>query len=133
MNKRLLAATIAVFAFIFGYDFLYHGMYLADEYQATASLWRPEASMGEYMRYLTIGQLIIAFGVVWLVFRSERGGWLAGAVTGIAIATIAAGTNLIFFAVQPLPADLVCSWITSGFIQTAIAGAIAGSIYKPEL
>jgi len=133
MNKRFLAATIAVFAFIFGYDFLYHGMYLADDYQATASLWRPETAMADYMRYLTIGQLVIAFGVVWLVFRSERGGWLAGAVTGIALATIGAGTHLIFFAVQPLPSDLVCSWITSGFIQTAIAGAIAGAIYKPEL
>lgn len=133
MNKRFLAATIAVFAFIFGYDFLYHGMYLANDYQATASLWRPESSMADYMLYLTIGQLVIAFGVVWIVFRSERGGWLAGAVTGIAIATIAAGTNLIFFAVQPLPSDLVCSWITSGFIQTAAAGAIAGSIYRPQL
>lgn len=133
MNKRFLAATIAVFAFIFGYDFVYHGMYLADDYQATASLWRPDSSMADYMLYLTIGQLIIAFGVVWIVFRSERGGWLAGAVTGIAIATIAAGTNLIFFAVQPLPSDLVCSWITSGFIQTAVAGAIAGSIYRPQL
>lgn len=133
MNKRFIAATAAVFAFIFGYDFLYHGMYLASSYEATASLWRPEASMADYMTYLTLGQLVIAFAVVWLVFRSERGGWMAGAVTGAAIATIGAGTNLILFAVLPLPADLVCSWIISGFIQTAIAGAIAGHIYRPQL
>lgn len=133
MNLRFIGAIIATFLFIFAYDFVYHGMYLAEAYKATASLWRPEADMGQYMIYLSLGQALIAFGVVWLVFRTERGGWAAGAMTGLVLGVIGAGTNFIFFAVQPLPADLVCSWITSGFVQSAVAGAIAGAIYKPEL
>ncbi len=132
MNTRFVAAVIATFLFIFAYDFVYHGMYLADTYKATASLWRPEADMPDYMIYLSIGQLLVALGVVWVVFRTERGGWPAGAMTGLALGVIGAGSSSIFFAVQPLPSDLVCSWIMSGFIQSAAAGAIAGAIYKPE-
>ena len=133
MNPRFIGAIIATFVFIFAYDFVYHGMYLADTYKATATLWRPEADMNQFMKYLTFGQLLVALGVVWIVFRTERGSWAAGALTGIVLGVIAAGTSTIFYAVQPLPADLVCSWIFSGFIQSAVAGAIAGSIYKPEL
>ena len=133
MNPRFIGAIIATFVFIFAYDFVYHGMYLADTYKATATLWRPEADMNQFIKYLTFGQLLVALGVVWIVFRTERGSWAAGALTGIVLGVIAAGTSTIFYAVQPLPADLVCSWIFSGFIQSAVAGAIAGSIYKPEL
>lgn len=133
MNTRFIGAIIASFVFIFAYDFVYHGIYLADAYKATASLWRPEADMPAYMKYLTLGQLLVSAGIVWLVFRTERGGWAAGAVTGLVLGLIAAGSNFIFFAVQPLPSELVCSWIISGFIQSAAAGAIAGAIYQPEL
>lgn len=133
MNARFIGALIATFVFVAVYDFVFHNIYLGPIYQATAQLWRPEAEMMDFMAYLTLGQFIITLGVVWIVFRTERGGWAAGAMTGIALAVIAAGTNLIFFAVQPLPSELVCKWIMSGFVQSAIAGAIAGAIYKPEL
>lgn len=133
MNPRFVGAIIATFVFIFAYDFVYHGMYLAELYKATASLWRPEEAMPDYMIYLSLGQALVAFGVVWIVFRTERGGWAAGAMTGIALGVIGAGGNSIFYAVQPLPSELVCSWVFSGFIQSAAAGAIAGAIYKPEL
>jgi hypothetical protein len=133
MNPRFIGAVIATFLFIFAYDFVYHGIYLADIYQATAQLWRPEADMAPYMKYLSLGQALVALGVVWIVFRTERGGWAAGAMTGLALGVIGAGTSTIFFAVQPLPSELVCSWISSGFIQSAAAGAIAGAIYKPQL
>lgn len=133
MNPRFISAVIACFLFIFGYDFLYHGMYLAESYKATASLWRPEAEMPNFMIYLSLGQALVALGIVWIVFRTERGGWAAGAMTGIAVGVIFAGSNTIFYAVQPLPSDLVCSWIFHAFIQTGIVGAIAGSIYRPQL
>lgn len=133
MNPRFIGAIIATFLFIFGYDFVFHGLYMGEAYAATASLWRPEADMPQYMLHMSIGQALIALGIVWVVFRTERGGWAAGMITGLTIAVISAGGNAIMFAVQPLPSDMVCSWIFSGFIQAGVAGAIAGAIYKPQL
>jgi len=44
-RKRLVLAIVAAFAGIWVTDFLIHGVWLANTYKATASLWRPEAEM----------------------------------------------------------------------------------------
>ncbi len=39
-------------------------------------------------------------------------------------------TNLIFYAVQPLPFALVVLWSVGGLIEMMLAGAIAAVIYR---
>ncbi len=50
MNAKIfILASIAVTIFIMAFDFLFHGMLMANTYDQTASLCRPHEVMNDYM------------------------------------------------------------------------------------
>ena len=57
-------------------------------------------------------------------------GVAGGVALGIIVAVLRVGLNLITYAVQPLSVKIVVSWSIGGFLEAAVAGAIAGAIYK---
>ena len=59
-TKRFVLANIAVFVFIFIYEWLFHDVCLGDIDRNTASLWRPEAEMQAHFIWLVLGQLVIS-------------------------------------------------------------------------
>ncbi|MDQ2824701.1 MAG: hypothetical protein M3R29_04565 [Verrucomicrobiota bacterium] len=132
-TKRCFFAFIAAFLFIFGFEFLFHGMFMKSAYMETATLWRPEAEFHSHFPLLLLGQAVIAFFFVAIYCRGFSGSGVAGGVRlGILLALIFAGGELIQFAVQPLTTKILISWIIGGLIEFAIVGAIVGAIYKPS-
>ena len=129
--KRLVLAFLAVFVFIFAFEWVFHGILLKDAYAQTMSLWRPENEMMGYFHWLVLGQAIIAVAFVFLFAQGFTGRGVAGGVAlGIIVAVLRVGLNLITYAVQPLSVKIVVSWSIGGFLEAAVAGAIAGAIYK---
>src|SRR5436309_3344136 len=60
--KRLVLSCIAVFIFIFGFSWIFHGMLLKPIYVSTASLWRTDVEMEHYFGWLMLGQFVMAIG-----------------------------------------------------------------------
>ncbi len=129
--KKFILASIAVTIFIMAFDFLFHGMFMANIYEQTASLWRPHEVMNEYMVWMILGQIIMSVGFVALFTKAfKRGGIAEGAIYGLLVAIIFIGTNLIMYAVAPYPMSMVISWIIGVTIQLVLAGIIVALIYR---
>ena len=131
MNKtRYLGASLAVFVFIFIYEWAFHGNFLKGMYMQTQHLWRPPnecvwpAMLG--------GQIFFSFMFTLIFLKGyENKGMGEGLRYGVLIGLLFIPTNLIFYAVQPLPYALVAAWCVGGMLEMILAGMIAATVYRP--
>jgi hypothetical protein len=132
-HKRGVIALIVAFAFIFCFEFVWHGILMKSAYMETPALWRAEPDFNSHFWILVLGHAVIAFAFTGL-YVSKVG--LQSAATGIGygivIGILCAGGDLIRFAVQPLTTQILWMWIAGGLIEFAIVGALVGAIYKPQ-
>ncbi len=132
-TKRFIPSIIAVFTFVFIYEWILHGYLLAGLYESTPSLWRAKTEMPAYMNWLMLGQLVFTIMFCYIFLKGyENKGLMEGVRYGILIGLLFIGPDMIFYAVQPLPANLVVYWCIGGLIEMIIAGVILASIYKPS-
>jgi hypothetical protein len=132
-HKRGVIALIVAFVFIFGFEFVWHGLLMKPSHAETATLWRAEPDFLNHFWLLVLGHAVVAFAFTGL-YISQVG--LPSATTGmgygIGIGIFCAGGDLIRFAVQPLTTKILWMWIAGGLIEFAIVGALIGAIYKPK-
>lgn len=134
---RLLLATGAAFILVFGYEFVLHGVILKPHYAASPELWRDQ--IDTIVPALFGGQLLLAFFfcVGYAVMRNGPGNAgasgcpIRGMKFGAAIGAMAGAGNIIMYAVQPLPQQLVIYWFAGAVIEFAIIGFIIALVYKP--
>jgi hypothetical protein len=127
-HKRGFTAFIAVFVFIFFFEFIWHGMLMKSAYLETASLWRGQP----IFPWLLLGQAVVAFAFTGLyVSKVGVNCPVTGAGYGVVIGILCAGGDIIWFSVQPLTVKILCMWIAGALIEFALAGALVGAIYKP--
>ena len=130
-TKKFTLACIVVFIFIAAFDSVFHGFYMKSAYEQTASLWRPEVDMKNYMLWLILGQLIIAVGFVALFTKAfKRGGIPEGAIYGLFVGIIFSGNYLIWYAVSPYTTSLLTNWIIATLIELTVAGMLVALIFR---
>jgi len=130
-TKRFIPAFIAVFVFIFLYEWFIHGVLLAPIYESTPELWRSKESMGAYFPWLTAGQFIFGFFFCLIFLKGYQGkGIREGLRYGLLIGLLVAPMNLIWYAVQPIPGILAGYWVVSGVVETVFAGFLIALIYR---
>jgi hypothetical protein len=130
---RLLLTIVVAFAVIFGTDYLIHGIWLMPDYNATKSLWRPEAEMKHYMLCFTAAQIICAatFVIIWA--KGFAGRCLGtGILFGLIMGMFQQIWVLVNYAIIPMPADLAMKWYFSGLAQAVLLGIVAALLYKPR-
>ena len=132
--KRLVLAIVAVFLGIWVTDYLIHGIWLANTYQATASLWRPEAEMQQHIGWLFLGEFLAAltFVVLWAKGPAPTAKPLCAILYGLFMGLYNQATTLITYTVQPLPASLAVKWFVAGIVQGVVLGVIVFFVYKPK-
>lgn len=121
MNKYLKSLFI-IFIFIFLYEWLLHGFILKGAYEATASLWRPEANMQKLLPFMFIGQFFIAFFACLLFARSDSSKVKDFVIFGALLGALAGAGQVIMYTVAPYPLYLTVSWIAGGVVEFALAG-----------
>ena len=131
--KKFFIAFIAAWIFVFVFGFVWYGNLMHSIHNEVPTLWRTEADFGSHFRWLILGHGVMAFFLTLLYARFVPiGGAGVGAMLGILVALVYAGSHLITFAVQPLTTKILGGWIVGGLLEFAIAGAIVGAIYKPS-
>ena len=130
--KKFFIAFIATFVFIFAFGFIWYGKLLHGIHSEVPALWRPEMDAPNYMSWLILGHVVMAFFLTMLCARYATGGAGAGARLGFMVALVYAGADFITYAVQPLTTKILCGWIVGDLLMFAISGAIIGAIYKPS-
>ena len=130
MTKRIVLGILAVFVTWQVLDFVIHGVLLKSTYQATASLWRPEAEMkmGLMMLVGLVAAVCFVCLYAWLVRPKS---WAAGLSYGL-IFGVATGVSMGYgtYSVMPLPQSLPLAWCVGSIVETAIAGLLVGWIVK---
>ena len=130
---RLILAIVVAFIVIFGSDMLIHAVWLKPDYEATKSLWRPEADMQSRFHWMIVAQVLcaVSFVIIW-----AKGG-VAGSVGngigfGLLMGLFQQIWALVNYVVFPLPGDLAVKWFCSGLGQAVLIGITTAFIYRPR-
>jgi hypothetical protein len=131
--KRLIAAIVVGFIVVSGTDFLIHGVWLKPDYEATKSLWRPEAEGAAYMGWLLAAELLMVapFVLIWAAGFAPRNCIRAAVSYGLFMGVLAQSFSVALYAVMPLPGDLVAKWFAAGVVQSLLLAIVTFFVYKP--
>jgi hypothetical protein len=133
MGKKFLIAWIVLFAAWFLGSFVVHGVLLRSDYMQLTSLFRPEADQRKYFPLMIVAHVMLSGAFVWIYARgAEAKPWLAQGVRfGLAVALLTVvPTYMIYFVVQPMPADIVIKQIVCDGVLTIILGMIVAWLYR---
>jgi hypothetical protein len=129
--RRFIPAALVAFAFVFVFDFLFHGNFLMPVYQETPQLWRTPADMQSYFTFMLGAQFLLAW-IVGLIFtRNYEGkGLIEGVRYGAMIGFLLGVCMASSYAWMPISLYLAAMWFTGGFVQGLGLGLIYAAIYR---
>jgi len=129
MKVAISVAVMAVMSLLLG--FVVHGWLLAPDYMKLASLFRSPAEAEGYFGFMILAHVLIGIGFSW-IYRAGREAkpFLAQGVRfGLAVAVLTViPTYLIYYAVQPMPGDVVVKQIVLDTISMVLMGIVCAWI-----
>ncbi|HUP98697.1 MAG TPA: hypothetical protein VM073_12175 [Usitatibacter sp.] len=135
MNKHFVMSVVALFIMSMILGFIVHGTLLHADYVKLQHLFRG-AEETEYLPYMLAAHLSIAIGMTW-IYRQGRDNrpWLGQGIRfGLAVTVLATiPMYLIYYAVQPMPSDLVAKQIIFDAISMVILGILAAVINRDAI
>jgi hypothetical protein len=138
MNKTFVISVVALFVVSMLLGLVVHGMLLHADYLklTEVGLFRSESDAHAYFVYMLAAHVILAIGITW-IYRQGRTSrpWMGQGVRfGIALALVASvPTYLIYFAVQPMPSDLVAKQVCFDLVAMIILGLTAAAVNRDPL
>jgi drug/metabolite transporter (DMT)-like permease len=135
MSKRFVISIVVMFVATMLAGLVVHGMLLHNDYlRLTPNLFRGEADAQKYFPFMLLAHLFLAIGWTWIYRQGRETGkpWLMQGVRfGLAVAVISSiPMYLIYYAVQPMPADLVAQQIVYDTITCILLGIVAAAVNR---
>ncbi len=130
--KRYVIAGIAVFATFQICDMVIHGRLLMKDYEALASMWRPDMMSLMWIMWITCAVLSFLFTYVFIKGYESRGmleGVRYGLIVGLMMNGVGAFNQYVLF---PVPFVFAVKWFVFGMIEFILAGAVVAAIYRPK-
>lgn len=121
--KRTIVILLTTFAAIWITDMLIHELAMKADYVAAGSLWRSRAAMPHFIKWLMVGQFMMAGGltVIWINRCAPNTTTFRSAIRfGFFIGLIATAYAPIFYAVMPIPAMMCLKWAVYGILQSIV-------------
>ncbi len=131
-TKRYLLSAVAAYVFMFAFDFVWHGLLLNDQYEASQTLWRPEADMGTYFPVALAIGLALAFLIAFIFTRNyENRGLAEGAGFGLFLGVFLGLTAFGIYPYLAMPFGLAALWFVGGMIEGVGTGLVIALVYRP--
>jgi hypothetical protein len=131
--KKFFLAFVVVFVVGFAASFVIHGVLLHDDYSQLPNLLRSEQDANGYFPFMILANILYSLALVWIYAQgvSEKP-WLGQGIRfGIAVWLLTAvPTYLIYYAVQPWPAVVICKSIAMDLVRVTLIGVVAAAIYR---
>lgn len=126
---RFLISVIAGFIFVFAYDYIVHGIVLADIYAETPELWRGPENM--IIAWMTAGQFLIVLITLFIFTRHyEDKGLAEGIRFGGMFGCLFAVTMAMPYAWMPISLLLAIYSAASGLMQGLGLGILYALTYR---
>ena len=134
MNMRFLVSVVVLFIVSMVLGFVVHGLLLGAEYQKlTPNLFRTEQDGQAHFGWMLLAHVFMAVAFTW-IYRAGRNNrpWLGQGVRfGIAVALLAPIPGyLIYYAVQPMPFDLVVKQVVFDSVAMVLMGITAAAVNR---
>ena len=126
---KYLVTAVAVFVFIFLYDWVVHGWLLSGMYQATASVWRQPPSVV----WMVIGQICYSLAITYLFARKMKKGHLTTqqcTTYGMWLGVFLGAHTVGCYSYLPVPGMLVFWWVIAAIVAGAGVGWVVSLTYK---
>ena len=134
MNTKFVVSSVVMGFASLMEGFLVHALALHNDYARLPQLYRPESQQQGQFGYMLLAHLLIGIGLTWVYRRgheADKGVLVQGARFGAAIAVLSTIPHfLIYFAVQPVPSDLVAQQIVFDSIGMLVLGVIVAWLNK---
>ena len=134
MNTKFIVSSLVMGFASLMQGFLVHAVLLHNDYARLPNLYRPESQQQGQFPYMLVAHLLIGIGLTWIYRRGHEAGkgvLMQGARFGAAIAVVSTiPMFLIYFAVQPVPSDLVAQQIVFDSIGMVVLGVIVAWLNK---
>lgn len=134
MNKQFLIAWLVAFVLMFLGGYVVHEVLLHELYASTG-LMRAPADAQALLAWMVLAHVLMAGAFVWIYARGvESKPWLGqGLRFGLAVALLCTiPMFMIYYVVQPTPAELAVKQIVFDTICTLIVGAAVGFLYRGQ-
>lgn len=129
--KRFIGATVALFIFMFFYEWLVNGYLMTGLYQETSNVWRPFSQMQANMILRFVMLFIIAAWVTLFYTQFHRTATLAeGAKFGLLLGVLVGLEAAAWYIWLPVTAELSVSWFATNALEGLIGGLILAAIYR---
>jgi hypothetical protein len=155
--KKCIISFIAVFAFLFIYDWLVHGQLLMADYQATVGTWRSQEEMQALFGWCIAYHAALA-AVITCFFKKFKKAQVVcicgtecqcsptcpckgaadcnsrcpiktgGVCFGMKVGLLLALSHSVAYLWLPIPGALAIKWFIAYLVQGIVAGAILGMI-----
>lgn len=135
MNSRFVmsAVVMAVMSLLLG--FVVHGWLLAPEYKALGALFRPDDEQMSFFGFMIAAHVLIGVGFTWIyrMGREAKPFLGQGVRFGLAVAVLSViPIYLIYYAVQPMPGNVVAKQIVFGTIVAVLMGIVCAWINQDK-
>jgi hypothetical protein len=133
MSRKFLIAWMVLFVAWFLGSFVVHGVLLRSDYMQLTNLFRAESDQRKYFPLMLVAHIMLSGSFVWIYARgAEAKPWMAqGLRFGLAVALLTVvPTYMIYFAVQPMPGEIVVKQIVCDGVLTIILGTIVAWLYR---
>lgn len=129
--KQVVISAVAVFAVIFGFNWLFHGIYMMPDYKATAALWRSEEEMQGMMHICLIqkGLMSLAIAGLFCWLGKNCGGIgcpVKGAKFGLLIGLLLGASMFGSYMWLPIPLEMAVKWLLGDVVMGVLIGAVLG-------
>ena len=136
MSKRFWISGVVLGVASLMLGFVVHALLLHADYTQLPNLFRPETDTGRYFPFMLLAHLLIGFGMTWMYRRSVsvdgrilRPGIFFG--IGLAVLTTVP-MYLIYYAVQPMPRQVVAKQIIFDVVGVVLLGILAALLNRPS-
>ncbi len=127
---KCLVPVAVVFAVMFAFDWVFHGMIMMPQYRETAALWRPEAEMGNYWWVCIITKIVMASVITCLFCCVSRGTEHCGKCTnsgakfGFKIGLLLGIFQWSSYSWLPIPMQMAVFWLVGYVALGVIIGVV---------
>lgn len=133
MNQRFLISVAVVFVMLMAVGFTVHGLILSQDYGKLTNVFRTPEDSQKYLPFMLLAHVVTAFAIVWIYRQGKQDGpaLAQGVRFGLALAAVMVVAKfLIYYAVQPMPGDVVVKQIVFDTIGLVLIGMVVAHLNK---
>ncbi len=129
---RFVLSVVAVFIFMFAYEFVVHGHLMMPLYNETPQLWRPEAEMqANLFPWGILSGVGLALVVTWLFTRHyENKGLHEGVRFGLWLGLLMGVMQFGAYNYLPISLNLALAWFAVMLVEGIGMGVVLSLTYR---